>query len=294
MDFYRIGCFLAAAELRNLTKAAERMSITQPAMSFQIRELERELQIRLFERERGGVRLTEAGKVVQKGFLHIMDSYRRMLDNALACAYGKVQLRIGYHGFINWAGIHSFIAGFSAKHPEIDVTIVEQQCKELADYLEAGSLDVAFLIPSELRNRDQLSELFLFDEKTCFAVPQSHPLAVRTSVTVEDLKGETIIMNNHPSDSMNDLIDRLIRSGIPEENLKYVDSPDSALAMSIAGQGLTSLPISYRQEHLPLSYVEYDTPVCHMSYSLAWNRNTANPAVKLFCSEVSRTSWPYK
>ena len=67
MDFYRIECFLAAAELRNLTKAAERMSITQPAMSFQIRELERELQIRLFERERGGVRLTEAGATFPYG-----------------------------------------------------------------------------------------------------------------------------------------------------------------------------------------------------------------------------------
>ena len=294
MDFYRIECFLTAAEVGNLTRAAERMSITQPAMSFQIRELERELQIQLFERERNGVHLTDAGKIMQKGFLHIMDSYRRVVDNALACAYGKVQLRIGYHGFINWAGIHSFIASFSAKHPEIEVSLVEQQCKELADYLEAGTLDVAFLIPSELKHRDQLSELFLFDEKTCFAIPPSHPLADRTSITVEDLQGETIIMNNHPSDSMNDLIDRLIRSGIPEENMKYVDTPDIALALSIAGQGLTSLPISYQQKHLPLKYVEYDTPVCHMSYSLAWNRNTTNPAVKFFCGEVSRTTWPYQ
>ena len=45
MDFYRIECFLAAAETGSMTKAAEKMCVTQPAISFQIRELERELQI---------------------------------------------------------------------------------------------------------------------------------------------------------------------------------------------------------------------------------------------------------
>ena len=43
MDFYRIECFLAAAETGSMTKAAEKMCVTQPAISFQIRELEREL-----------------------------------------------------------------------------------------------------------------------------------------------------------------------------------------------------------------------------------------------------------
>ena len=115
MDFYRIECFLAAAETGSMTKAAEKMCVTQPAISFQIRELERELQITLFSRESSGIRLTEAGKIMQTGFLHMMDSYRRLLDKALSCQYGKVRLTIGYHGFINWAGIHSFIAVFTRR-----------------------------------------------------------------------------------------------------------------------------------------------------------------------------------
>ena len=47
MDFYRIECFLAAAETGSMTKAADKMCITQPAMSFQIREMEKELQLKL-------------------------------------------------------------------------------------------------------------------------------------------------------------------------------------------------------------------------------------------------------
>ena len=141
MDFYRIECFLAAAETGSMTKAAEKMCVTQPSMSFQIRELERELQIPLFERDYRGIRLTEAGRILQTGFARILDSYRKLVDNALACAYGKLRLTIGFHGFINWAGVHSFIADFSDRHPEIDVIVMQQQWKELADYLEVGALD---------------------------------------------------------------------------------------------------------------------------------------------------------
>ena len=313
MDFYRIECFLAAAETGSMTKAAEKMCVTQPAISFQIRELERELQITLFSRESSGIRLTEAGKIMQTGFLHMMDSYRRFLDKALSCQYGKVRLTIGYHGFINWAGIHSFIAAFTRRHPEIEVSILQQQIKELADYLELGTLDVAFVENSELRDRGlelgtldvafvenselrdrgRLSSLPLFQEKTCFAVPLSHPLADRDCVTIDDLKNETIVMNNHPSVCMNELIANLIRSGIRQEQFHFVDQPDVALALSVAGIGLTSLPISFRQDSIPLRYVEYDTPVCRMSYSLACRSDTENPAVRLFCGEVSRTDWPY-
>ena len=82
MDFYRIECFLAAAETGSMTKAAEKMCVTQPAISFQIRELERELQITLFSRESNGIRLTEAGKIMQTGFLHMMDRYDGQLPPA--------------------------------------------------------------------------------------------------------------------------------------------------------------------------------------------------------------------
>ena len=292
MDFYRIECFLAAAESGSMTKAAERMCMTQPAMSFQIKELEQELQITLFERDNRGIYLTEAGKIMQTGFVHMMDNYRRLLDKALSCAYGQVRLTIGYHGFINWAGIHTFIAGFSSRHPDIKVSIVQHQIKELADYLELGTVDIAFLETAELKSREQLSSMALFEEKTCFAIPNGNPLASKEKIVPEDLRDETIIMNNFPSVTMNMLIENLMKSGIREEQFCFVSQPDIALAMSVAGQGLTSLPLSYRQSGIPLQYVEYDTPFCRMSYSLAWKSNTNNPAVRLFCGEVSRLSWP--
>ena len=293
MDFFRIECFLAAAETGSMTKAAEKMCITQPSMSFQIRELERELQIPLFDRDYKGIRLTEAGRIMQTGFIHILESYRKLLDNALACAYGKLRLTIGYHGFINWAGIHSFIAGFSDRHPEMEVVVIQQQWKELADYLEIGALDIAFLETSELRGRDRLAAFELFREQTCFALRRSHPLAKYERVTVDQIADETILMNNHPSSSMQEMVRNLYESGLKKEQFRVSDQLEVTLSMAATGQGITSLPMSFIQRDVDLAYVEYDTPACHMSYSLAWNSATVNPAVKLFCGEVSRAAWPY-
>lgn len=112
MDLFRIECFLTAAEVGNMTKAAERMNITQPAMSFQIRELEKEVQISLFARDRNGIYLTEAGKVMKAGFTRILENYRRVLEDARACAYGRSRLTIGYHGPLGWAGTLQFIGAF--------------------------------------------------------------------------------------------------------------------------------------------------------------------------------------
>lgn len=286
-------CFLKAAEVGNLTRAAERMRITQPAMSFQIRELEKELQLTVFERERGGVVLTEAGRVLRDGFVRLLDNYHRILDSARACAYGKQRLTIGYHGPVNWAGVNRFIAHFSEHHPEIDVAIVQQQWRELADYLEFGAVDLAFLETSELPNRSTLASVPLFREKTCFALAPTHPLAGRESVRVEDLAGETILMNNHPSDSMTEIIEHLYRSGLPHEAFHFFDQPDVTLAMAAAGQGLASIPWSFRSANDALSYVAYDAAVCRMDYSLAWSSAAENRTAQLFVAEAKAASWPY-
>lgn len=292
MDFFRIECFLAAAETGNMTRAAERMNITQPAMSFQIRELEKEVQISLFARGRNGIYLTEAGKVMQLGLSRVLENYRRVLEDARACAYGKAHLTIGYHGPLGWAGILQFIGEFSAKHPEIEVAVFQQEFRELADYVEQGILDVAFVEGSELVNRRQLASLPLFSDSACFAVAPFHPLGSVSSVTPEKLAGETILMNNHPSDSMASLISRLVRSGIRRDSFRFFDRTEISLATAAAGQGIAVIPSSFRVENSALHYVEYASESFRMDYKIAWNTQRENEAVRAFLKEAQERVWP--
>ena len=292
MDFFRIECFLTAAEIGNMTKAAERMNITQPAMSFQIRELEKEVQLSLFVRERNGIYLTEAGKVMKAGFTRILESYHRVLEDARACAVGRSHLTIGYHGPLGWAGILQFIGDFSEKHPEIEVAVFQQEFRELADYVEQGILDAAIVESSELINRRQLDSLTLFSDTACFAIAPFHPLAALSSVTADMLAGETILMNNHPSDSMSSLISRLVRSGIRRDSFRFFDRTEITLATAAAGQGLAVIPASFRVENSALHYLNYASDTFHMEYRITWNAERDNQTVRLFLDEVQKTMWP--
>lgn len=291
MDFFRIECFLAAADTGNMTRAAERMNITQPAMSFQIRELEKEVQFPLFARDHNGIYLTEAGKVMQSGFSRILDSYRWLLEEARTRACGKTHLTIGYHGPFGWAGVLQFIGEFSTRHPEIEVGVFQQEFRELADYVEQGVLDVAFLERSELANRKHLASHSLFRERACFAVAPFHHLAKYSSVTADLLVGEKILMNNHSSDSMASLISLLVLSGIHRESFQFFDRTEITMATAAAGQGIAVIPSSYRIENSALHYVEYDSDILQLEHSLVW-REEESLAVRTFVDEARAQTWP--
>ncbi|MCR5089620.1 MAG: LysR family transcriptional regulator [Oscillospiraceae bacterium] len=292
MDFFRIECFLKAAETGNMTRAAEQLNMTQPAISFQIRELERELQLTLFDRDRGGICLTEPGRVMRDGFARMLENYQQLLDRARSSALSGSRLTIGYYGPVNWAGLHSFIAAFSRRHPDVEVAILQQQWRELADYLEHGAIDVAFLESSETTKRTKLASRPLFSEGACFAAAPAHPIASQDSVSAGELRDEMIFVNNHISDSLTEIHSRLARSGLRPEQLRHYDGSEITLAMAAAGQGLAIIPRSFRVESSALRYVNFHTSGNILDYSLAWSKSSSNPAVDLFCREASEVSWP--
>ena len=293
MDFFRIECFLRVAEAGNMTRAADSLNITQPAVSFQIRELEKELHISLFHRSRNKISLTPAGEVLRAGFVRLLDDYHALLEDARACAIGKPCLTIGYMGPINWAGISRFIGDFSARHPDIEVAVFQQQWKELADYLELGILDAAFLETSELTNRKNLTSISLFSDRASFAIAPDHPLAEKEIVTLTDLAGQTILLNNHSSVSMDNMLIRLQNAGIQKENFRFTDQTESSLTMAAAGQGLAAVPRSFQIENSALHYADFSTEHFTMEHSLAWLQNSESEALRLFIEAVSSASWPY-
>ena len=276
-----------------MTHAAQRMNMTQPAMSFQIRELEKEVQLSLFDRDRNGIYLTEAGRVMRDGFVRILDQYHKLLEDARACAYGKNRLTIGYHGPLDWAGVLRVVRLFSSKYPEIEVAVLQQELKELADYIEQDVLDIAFLETAELASREKLCSRPLFSEKACFAMAPYHPLAKRHAITSDQLANETILMNNHPSNEMTNIIARLVKSGIRMDSFRFFDHMETTMAMAAAGQGIAVIPCSFRLESSALQYVEYASEEFYMDYSLVWKKDSRNESVRLFVQEASSLVWPY-
>lgn len=63
LNYHHLRYFRAIARELNLTRAAEKLNLSAPALSIQLKQLEESLGHALFERGRGGLKLTEAGRV---------------------------------------------------------------------------------------------------------------------------------------------------------------------------------------------------------------------------------------
>jgi LysR family transcriptional activator of nhaA len=63
LNYHHLRYFRAIARELSVTRAAERLHLSPPALSIQLKQLEESLGQPLFERRRGGLHLTEAGRV---------------------------------------------------------------------------------------------------------------------------------------------------------------------------------------------------------------------------------------
>src|SRR5512146_295999 len=87
---------IAVAETGGFRRAAERCHVAQPSLSAQLAALEAALGARLFERGRGGVLLTEAGKVLLERARAVLTASDDLVTAALAFADPLCgELRIG-------------------------------------------------------------------------------------------------------------------------------------------------------------------------------------------------------
>ncbi|MET3616189.1 DNA-binding transcriptional LysR family regulator [Rhizobium aquaticum] len=80
--------FEAAARCGNLTRAAEELYVTQPAVSRMLARMEGHLGIKLFDRVRGGVELTEDGKILYQRITEAFSSIESGINQIQARATG--------------------------------------------------------------------------------------------------------------------------------------------------------------------------------------------------------------
>jgi DNA-binding transcriptional LysR family regulator len=73
METYELKYFLAVAGLENIHRAAEKAHVSPGSLSKAIARLEAELGVPLFRREKRHIRLTEAGRLLQKRAARIVE-----------------------------------------------------------------------------------------------------------------------------------------------------------------------------------------------------------------------------
>lgn len=184
---------LAVAEHGGFTAAAQGLHLSQQALSQHVRRLERDLGFALFERTVREVRPTAAGRV----WLDAVRGALAQLRHGHAAAVdahrgdGRTTLRVG---FVTGAAAELtsvLLDDLGAAHPQVMVDLVEAPLADTTAGVGAGHVDVG-IIRAPLTGHD-LDVVELLSEARAVVLAAGHPLAARTTLRPEELRGQPLI-----------------------------------------------------------------------------------------------------
>ena len=145
MEIRHLRYFLAVADMRNFRKAAEASFVAQSALSQQIVRLERELGASLFVRDKKAVELTPAGELLLPHARRLVaDEARARAEMRSYLGLEKGRLQVGLiQTSASACDVVGPIAEFHARHPGVEIHIVNQTSAEMIEGVQHGSLDLA-------------------------------------------------------------------------------------------------------------------------------------------------------
>lgn len=138
----QIESFMTLARELNFSRAAERLHVSQPALTKRIQNLEETLGQVLFMRLRGGLELTESGRILQRHATSVERQEQELLDSLVSGAGG-------ISGFFRLASFSSClrsvlvpaIGGLLRENPRLSCQFIKAEVHELQDLLIEGKVD---------------------------------------------------------------------------------------------------------------------------------------------------------
>ncbi len=195
MELRHIKAFMMVSEEGSFSRAARRLGLAQPPLSAQIKQLEQEVGVPLFRRLPHGAALSPAGIAFHAVIRDLPGLTERALAAAQRVFRGEVGvLRLGFTASsIFNLSVTGAIAAFRQAYPDVELRLEEANTARLLQGLREGSLDAAFLRPSE-GDGVGLFVIPLRMEPMVAVLRRGHPAAQGKAIDLADLAGEPILL----------------------------------------------------------------------------------------------------
>jgi DNA-binding transcriptional LysR family regulator len=187
-----LRAFVVLAEELHFARAAVRLHMSQPALSQTIRQLERGTGLRLLIRTTRHVELTAEGADVRDAALEVLAQFDQLMERARETAAGsRGQLCVGYIIGAAVDIVPRLLRVHAGRCPDVVVRTTEFDFSQPAVGLDDGRSHVAIIRPPiDLPGAELMT---LVSEPRVACLPESHPLAGRLQVSIQELLDEPII-----------------------------------------------------------------------------------------------------
>ncbi|MDD5863159.1 MAG: LysR substrate-binding domain-containing protein [Firmicutes bacterium] len=238
MSLKKYEAFVRTVELGSLTKAAESLGSTQSRISHILSDLEAEYGFSLMHRSRGGIELTEAGKLLLPKMQAILQKERELAESIgeiRSADAGTVRIGVFTSVAVHW--LPGMIRVFQAAHPKAKLEMRSGDYHDVEQWLREGSVDLGFVTlpgPAGMRT------VALAEDPLVAILPKDHRLAGLSQIPIQELDRDPFI--SLLQSSAHDIHRALDAAGV-HPNIKFTTKDDYAiLAMVEQGLGISIVP----------------------------------------------------
>lgn len=242
--------FIKTVETGSFTRAAEVLNYAQSSISKMIADIEKEWDVVLLERDRGGIRLTSAGRQILPYARQLIDDYRKLEErvndiNGLQTGI----IRIGTFSSVAIHWLPNIFAEFQKDYPHIEYEMLLGDYDEVEQWIEEGRVDCGFL---RLPAAPGLETVSLKKDEYLVVLPPDHPLADKVTIDIKELENQPFMLLEHGGKT--EVTDLLEKNNVHPQ-IRFTTWEDYAImAMAEKGLGIGILPqmilqrIPYRVE----------------------------------------------
>ena len=190
--------FVTVGEEGSIALAAEKVNVSSPSISAAIGQMEREFGLQLFIRKHAqGLALTQAGRQFMQQAKVVLAAADQ-LDHLASDISGIVRGPLSVGCLLTFAQlmVPQLRRHFESRYREVRVSQSELNQQEIFNKIRSGDIDIALTYDLEIP--DDLKFVPLAKLPPYLLVGDAHPLADRTSVSVQELADHPFVLLDLP------------------------------------------------------------------------------------------------
>jgi DNA-binding transcriptional LysR family regulator len=281
MDILDLHYLIVTADAGKFALAAKVLEVDTSTVSRRIGNLEDELGLSLFERDHSGIRVTRGGASIlgcaRRVLFHI-DEVKRVGRQFASGSSGEI--RLGVRVPPVGGASRALLAAWRIAHPDVHLTVVEGNERELALGLSEHRLEAALVTGHTMW--PHVTACTLFRERMVAVLPSDHPLAQHSTLDWGSLSPETILIQDwEDNHTQREFYATLLGNGARFQ--PHTASKQTIMALVGAGLGVTLATDSQAEATLPgVVFKPIDEDNAALEFDLVWLPESEDPLVGRF------------
>jgi LysR family nitrogen assimilation transcriptional regulator len=246
VDSRLLEYFLRVAELGSINKAAADLHLSQPALSRHIASLEHEMGTQLFNRTRGGITLTDSGKLLSDRARPLLRQFAILKEQVAEKVAG--QLAIGIPPSLQYVFTSAFVREMTTQYPGVFLRVYEGMSHVLRDYIFAGLLDLC-IIPFNASPAVGYRQTAIVREPLVLVGRAQEGLQPEDPAPLSRLDGMRLVLPGRPNVLREQIEHMLRRKGMEFRIAVETDTLTLCLELAQQGMGYAVVPACAIYQH---------------------------------------------